>query len=223
MRIAAIAAISGATALVTSATVANARINHEADERTFDVVAEVPRRTVAIVFGAKVEEDGTPSPALADRLQGAVDLYHAGRVGHLLMTGDNRFADYDEVTGMRTWAIAHGVPAAAITRDYAGLDTYDSCLRARRVFGVTDAVLVTQAFHLARALYLCRHHGIDAVGLAVSDWQFHPERSGHIYTRDKQVSYTVREWVARANATVDAEFRNREPAIGGPYEGLGET
>jgi vancomycin permeability regulator SanA len=223
LRIALIAGLAVGTAVVGAATAANASINHEADALAYGDVGAVPRRSVAIVFGAKVEDDGTPSPALADRLQGAVDLYRDGRVMHLLMTGDNRVAGYDEVSAMRTWAMARGVPASAITRDYAGLDTYDSCLRARTIFGVTDAVLVTQAFHLPRALYLCRHHGIDAVGLAVSDWQFRPEQSGHVYTRDKQISYTVREWIARANATLDAEVWHRQPAVGGPYEGLGQT
>jgi vancomycin permeability regulator SanA len=223
MRAASIALVAGVVASVATATAANARIGHEADGRAYDEVAGVPHRTVAIVFGAMVSPDGVPSPALTDRLQGAVDLYRAGRVSHLLMTGDNSRPDYDEVSGMRAWAMDHGVPATAITRDYAGLDTYDSCLRARSVFGVRDAVLVTQAFHLPRALYLCRRQGIDAVGLAVADWQHHPERSGTVYPRDMQLSYGVREWLARANATLDTEVRHRGPALGGPYEGLRPT
>jgi vancomycin permeability regulator SanA len=136
------------------------------------------------------------------------------------MTGDNRRPDYDEVTAMRNWAIAEGVPASAITRDHAGLDTYDSCVRARTVFGVHDAVLVTQAYHLPRALYLCRGQGIDAVGLAVPDWQHNPERARTDYPRYKQVSYTVREWMARPYARVEAELLRRGPAIPGSYEGL---
>jgi vancomycin permeability regulator SanA len=221
LRIAAIALLAAGTAVVATATAANARMHTDADALTYDEVTIVPPRRVAIVFGSKVEADGAPSPALADRLHGAIALYRAGRVEHLLMTGDNRTAEYDEVTSMRSFALAQGVPATAITRDHAGLDTYDSCLRARTIFGVHDAVLVTQSFHLPRALYLCRRHGIDAVGLAVADWQHNPEQ-GHPYTRDKQIHYTVREWVARVNARVDAEVWHRDPAIGGPYLGLGE-
>jgi vancomycin permeability regulator SanA len=223
LRIAGIAVLAAVTATTAAATAANARIVHDAGAVAYDDVTAVPHRRVAIVFGALVGPDGVPSPALTDRLQGAVDLFHAGRVDHLLMTGDNSRADYDEVSAMRAWALARGVPAEAITRDYAGLDTYDSCLRARTVFGVADAVLVTQAFHLPRALYLCRRQGIDAVGLSVADWQHHPERSPTVYPRDMQISYTVREWLARVDATVDTELRRRGPAVGGPYEGLRQT
>jgi vancomycin permeability regulator SanA len=223
VRIALIVALAAMAAALTTAVAADAHIVRAADGLSYDDVPAVPVRTVAIVFGAMVGPDGLPSPALTDRLRGAVELYRAGRVGHLLMTGDNRRPDYDEVTVMRAWAIAAGVPADAITRDYAGLDTYDSCLRARTVFGVRDAVLVTQAYHLPRALYLCRDQGIDAVGLAVADWQHHPERSGTVYPRDMQVGYTVREWLARVNATVDARLLHRGPAIPGPYEGLRAT
>jgi vancomycin permeability regulator SanA len=215
--------LSGLAAALSGATAANARVTGAADGLAYDDAAAVPTRTVAIVFGTLVEPDGSPSDRLADRLRGAVDLYRAGRVGHLLMTGDNRRPDYDEVSAMRAWALDAGVPAAAITRDYAGLDTYDSCVRARDVFGVHDAVLVTQAYHLPRALYLCRRQGIDAVGLAVPDWEHRAERAQADYPLHKQVNHTVREWFARANAIVDAQVLRRGPAIPGPYEGLRPT
>jgi vancomycin permeability regulator SanA len=221
LRIVLLVMLAGAVAVTATAEAASRRILAEAAPLAHDDVTAVPARRVAVVFGAKVEADGKPGPALTDRLRGAVDLYRAGRVSHLLMTGDNRFETYDEVTAMRDWAVAAGVPTEAITRDFAGLDTYDSCWRARAIFGVRDAVLVTQAFHVSRALYLCRRQGIDAVGLAVPDWQHLPERSPTVYPREMQLQYTVREWLARANATVDAEIRQRDPAIGGPYEGLG--
>jgi vancomycin permeability regulator SanA len=223
VRIGVIAVLAGLCAVLTTAAVANVRISRTTEALAYDDVPAVPTRTVAVVFGALVEAGGRPSNALADRLRAAVDLYRAGRVRHLLMTGDNRRSTYDEVTALRAWAIAEGVPAEAITRDYAGLDTYDSCLRARTVFGVRDAVLVTQAFHLPRALYLCRHHGIDAVGLAVADWQHHPERSGTVYPLHERLAYPVREWLGRANATLDAELWQRAPAVPGPFEGLQPT
>jgi vancomycin permeability regulator SanA len=188
-----------------------------------DDVAAVPHRTVGLVFGAGVDADGRPTPALADRLKAGIALYRAGRVDHLLLSGDNSRHDYDEVTAMRDVVLAGGVPADRITRDYAGFDTYDSCARAVSIFGVRDAVLVTQDFHLPRALYLCRHQGIDAVGLAVPDWQHRPERSGTDYPLGLRVTYTLREWLARTKSVFDAEVLHRGPAVGGPFEGLHAT
>jgi vancomycin permeability regulator SanA len=203
--------------------VANTIVTRGASGLARDDVSAVPHRSVAIVFGAGVDPDGRPTPALADRLAAAIALYRAGRVDHLLLTGDNSRRDYDEVTAMRAVVLAAGVPAERITRDYAGFDTYDSCARAVSVFGVRDAVLVTQDFHLPRALYLCRHQGIDAVGLAVPDWQHRPERSGTDYPLGLRVSYTLREWVARTKSVFDARVLHRAPAVGGPFEGLRAT
>ncbi len=125
----------------------------------------VPARPVAIVFGAAVYRDGRPSPVLADRVATAVALYRAGRVRGLLLSGDNRFADYNEPAAMAELARAAGVPADALMLDYAGRRTFDTCWRAYHIFGVRQAVLVTQRFHLPRALYLCRAVGLDAVGV----------------------------------------------------------
>jgi vancomycin permeability regulator SanA len=202
---------------------ANVVVARGAQGLAHDEVAAVPHRTVALVFGAGVDPGGRPTPALADRLSAAIALYRAGRVDHLLLSGDNSRQDYDEVSAMRDVVLAAGVPAERVTRDYAGFDTYDSCARAVSIFGVRDAVLVTQDFHLPRALYLCRHQGIDAVGLAVPDWQHRPERSGTDYPLGLRVSYTLREWLARTKSVADAQVLHRPPAIGGPFEGLRAT
>jgi SanA protein len=121
---------------------------------------------VALVFGAGITADGRPSPALADRVWVAAELYRTGKVQKLLMSGDNRFTYYNEPGAMRQYALQRGVPDADIVLDYAGRRTYDSCYRAGCIFGVSDAVLVTQWFHLDRALYTCDKLGIDAVGVA---------------------------------------------------------
>lgn len=130
-------------------------------ERT---AADVPYRPVAIVFGASAV-GGVPSEYLAGRLNVALSLYRHGKVSVLLVTGDNSRPDYDEPTAMMDYLVAHGVPAARIVRDFAGFDTWESCVREREIFGVTSATLVTQDFHLPRALMLCRAAGIDAVGV----------------------------------------------------------
>jgi vancomycin permeability regulator SanA len=179
----------------------------------------VPERGVAIIFGAGLI-NGRPSPALADRVRGGVDLYRSGRVRHLLMSGDNSQVSYDEVTAMHDYAIGLGVPAAAITRDYAGFSTYETCYRARAIFGVGEAVLVTQGYHLPRAVYTCRALGIDALGLAIPDWSHHPERSTTRYGVEQQVAYSLREWLAGAKALAQLHLTRPSPTFLGPFEGL---
>jgi vancomycin permeability regulator SanA len=215
----AVVALVALVAVVTT----NVMVTKGADGLAFDDPASVPVRPVAIVFGAGLV-NGEPSPALADRVHGAVLLYQQGRVTHLLMTGDNSVVEYDEVTAMRKQAMDEGVPAAAITRDYAGFNTYDSCYRARDVFGVRSAVLVTQDYHLPRALYSCRELGIDAVGLIIPDWQHHPENlTRGQYPWLQSSYYMAREWFARSKAVLGAKVTHPSPQFLGPYEGLHET
>jgi vancomycin permeability regulator SanA len=128
--------------------------------------AEAPEAPVALVLGKLVAPDGTPSPLLQARLELAYRLYSSGRVSSILVSGDGGSRPgYDEVGGMRRWLMEHGVPADAIMSDPAGFDTFDSCTRARRLFGVERALVVTQSYHLPRAVALCRHAGIDAAGV----------------------------------------------------------
>lgn len=135
---------------------------------TYTAAEAVPARRVAIVFGAQVRPGGLPSAALAHRLDAAIALYRAGKVERLLMSGDGRARNYDEPAAMRAYALAHGVPETAIERDSAGLRTYDSCQRARAVYGLSEAVLVTQEYHLPRAIYTCERVGVRAVGFAAA-------------------------------------------------------
>lgn len=120
---------------------------------------------VAIVFGAAVR-NGIATPILQDRVARAVELYRAGKVRKLLMSGDNRFIDYNEPEAMRQVALRLGVRDEDIVLDYAGRSTYDTCYRARAIFGLNQAVLVTQRFHLPRALLLCESFGIHVTGYA---------------------------------------------------------
>ncbi|MFF4962271.1 vancomycin high temperature exclusion protein [Streptomyces sp. NPDC001222] len=138
-----------------------------ADDR-LRAVADVPRTEVAVVFGAGLW-DGEPSPYLAHRLDAAARLYREGRIGVVLVTGDNSRADYDEPDAMRTYLTRHGVPDEQIVSDYAGFDTWDSCVRARKIFGVDRAVLISQGFHIRRAVALCQAAGITSYGVGVDD------------------------------------------------------
>ena len=201
----------------------NLLVTRSVDGAGYDDVASVPVTPVAIVFGAGVV-DGKPTPALAERVHGAAELYRQGKVSHVLMTGDHSTVAYDEVSAMKDQAVAEGVPADAITRDYAGFSTYDSCYRARDVFGVRSAVLVTQDYHLSRALFTCRELGIDAVGLRISDWQHAPDKAqSQWWTTDIAASYTAREWLSRTKAVLAAKVTHPQPTFLGPYEGLRET
>jgi len=129
-------------------------------------VQVVPIKDVAIVFGASVNpENMLPSDMLADRVLTGVDLYKNGRVKKIVMSGDNRYSHYNEPLVMGKFAENQGVPAEDIILDYAGRRTYDTCVRAGKIFGIKSAVLVTQKYHLYRALYTCRAMGIDVVGV----------------------------------------------------------
>jgi len=130
--------------------------------RTFIGAADVPARDVALVLGAAVWRNG-PSPYLQGRLNVAADLYRAGKVKVIIVSG-TRDVGYNEPDAMRAALIADGVPAERIVPDYAGFDTYSSCQRARDVFGVRSLTVVSQAYHVPRAVAACRMLGVDAIG-----------------------------------------------------------
>jgi SanA protein len=172
----------------------------------FSLPSELPAHGVAIVFGAE-ERNGRPSAALADRIEAAAELYHSGKVRKLLMTGDNRFVNYNEPQAMRDYALQLGVPEQDIVLDYAGRRTYDSCYRARAIFGVEEAVLVTQAFHLPRAMYLCQHLGVQPVGYVAHHRYF---------SRRLRLIWNLRETLACAAAWFDVNIRQPVPVLGEP-------
>ena len=165
---------------------------------------EAARAPVAIVLGAAVDADGQPSPWLAHRLDTAAELYTSGRVEAILVSGDNRRAGYDEPTVMRSYLLSRGIPDQAIALDYAGFDTYDTCVRARRIFGIERALLVTQDFHEPRAVAICRSVGLDVDGV------------GDSRARSDRIGWTVsgvRERAAAIKAVVDVVSR-RDPTLG---------
>ncbi len=171
---------------------------------------QVPLQPIAIVFGAGIWEDGTPTPMLADRIEGAIGLYKLGRVKKLLMTGDNSSEDYNEVKAMAQYAQARGVPAGNIVLDYAGFSTYESCYRAKEIFGIKQAVLVTQRYHLPRAVYTCEHLGINVVGLGMADWGQYPDSSMRYYS--------FRESFSTLKACWEVHITHPRPTFLGPIE-----
>jgi len=167
--------------------------------------SEVPARRAAIVFGAGLWRDGTATPVLYDRVATAADLYFSGKVEKLLMSGDNRFVDYNEPWVMRGVALELGVPEQAIVLDYAGRRTYDSCYRAQAIFGLEEAILVTQRFHLPRALYTCNQLGLDSVGV---------EADLRAYRRSSMLYWSMRELLATAAALWDLHVSHPVPVLG---------
>ena len=119
-----------------------------------------------LVLGCGVRADGTPTPMLADRLQRAIELYNAGYAPKLLMSGDHGQQNYDEVSAMKRYALAQGVPAEDIFLDHAGFSTYESIYRAQAIFGAERVIIVTQQYHLHRALYIANAFGLNATGVA---------------------------------------------------------
>jgi SanA protein len=142
-----------------------ARVRHSSETFMYHSTADAPARFTGIVLGCRVNGDG-PSACLEERLSAALALYEQGRVQRLLVSGDHGTKQYDEVNAMRDWFVQHGVPAQHVFLDHAGFDTYDTMVRARKVFNVHDALVISQAFHLPRAIYLARSIGIDAIGVS---------------------------------------------------------
>jgi SanA protein len=168
--------------------------------------SDVPTRRVAIVFGAGLTRSGEATPILKDRVETGARLYFSGKVEKLLMSGDNRFVEYNEPEAMRQYALSLGVPDKDIVLDYAGRRTYDSCYRAKEIFGVKEAILVTQQFHLARALFLCNALGLDGVGV---------EAKNLIYLKRSLLFWNLRELPATVTAFADILTRP-QPVLGNP-------
>lgn len=159
-------------------------------------------RPVVIVPGAGLRPDGGPSIYLERRLTAARDLYRAGTVQQILVSGDASTPYHDEPAAMTTWLVDQGVPADAVVQDGGGLDTHDTCVRAHDVYGVTSAIVVTQDYHVRRMLFSCQAAGIDVVGVGVA--------STSATARD-WVTWHLRELPASWKAFLDAAVR-RPPA-----------
>ncbi len=162
---------------------------------------------VGLVLGAGLTQTGQPTPFLAARLDVAAQLYRAGKVTVLLVSGDNRAANYNEPDAMRTYLVGrHGIPAEHVVTDYAGRDTYDSCVRAVRIFDVTRALVISQGYHVPRAVAICRAIGLDALG--VGDWT--AEQYADVWRSGAQ-----RELLANVKAAADV-LTSRDPVLGAP-------
>jgi vancomycin permeability regulator SanA len=165
----------------------------------------VPPTSVAVVFGAGLWGNGRPSSVLRDRVKTATVLYFAGKVEKLLMSGANPSIYYNEPESMKGYALELGVPEQDIVLDYAGRSTYETCYRARDIFGLNDVILVTQRFHLPRALYICNALGIHAVGVPADQRK---------YRLRALLYWHLREIPATLNAFWQVHFSHPLPFLG---------
>jgi SanA protein len=155
---------------------------------------DIPESYTALVLGAGVYKDNRPSPILRDRVNAAVELYKAGKVKKLLMSGDNRRKDYDEPTVMIDLAISLGVPKEDIQGDFAGRRTYDSCWRAKNIFSQDKLIIVTQSFHMTRSILLCESLGIQSYGfISDRDW----------YTDAQWSAWALRDKISTVKSLID--------------------
>jgi SanA protein len=195
----------GAAVVLLMALLAEWRIGAEG-ARCFAVAAVPPTRTALVLGTGPRLADGTPNAFFATRIRAAVDLYRAGTVDRILVSGDNHRAGYDEPTEMRAALLARGVPDAAIRRDFAGFRTLDSVVRAKAVFGCDRVVIVSQRWHNERALYLAWAAGLDAVAADAAEpavWV---------------PGLWWRERLARMRCLLDVHLLGTEPRFPGPPE-----
>ncbi|HTV39331.1 MAG TPA: ElyC/SanA/YdcF family protein [Candidatus Sulfotelmatobacter sp.] len=177
--------------------------------RIYRSIDAMPEREVGLVLGtSRLTRRGKPNLHFNQRIAAAVALYRAGKVHHLLVSGDNHVATYDEPTDMRNALVAAGVPTNAITCDYAGFHTLDSVVRAKLVFGLSRCTIISEEFHCPRALWIAQQHDLDAVAFAAPD----------VSLKSWSVQADVREQLARAWCGVDLYLLHRGPKFPGPRE-----
>ena len=165
-----------------------------------------PKNDVGIIFGAGINGD-KPSKYLKDRLDAGILLYKAKRINKILLSGDNGSEEYDELTVMKNYCFKHGVDTSKIFIDYAGFDTYSTMYRAKHIFKIKKATLISQKYHLNRAIYIGKHLGIKSVGYSANKGEY----SGYEYV-------TFREYLSIFKSFFDV-LRNREPHfLGNPID-----
>lgn len=194
-------------------TVVQIRVYYSSSGKIFDA-KNAPNSQAAIILGAYVSQDGSLCDMLQDRVITGVELYKSGKVDKLLLSGDHGRVSYDEVNNMRKYAETLGVPTEDIFMDHAGFSTYESMYRAKEIFNVKSAIIVTQKFHMPRALYIADKIGVEAAGV---------NADRHIYY-GSQV-YSIREILARVKAVFQVTTNAKPTFLGEqiPIDGDGRA
>ncbi len=167
----------------------------------YDAVTEIPSAQAALIPGAAIFEDGALSSIFLDRVDKAIELYNAGKVSKILVSGDNSTVSHNEVNPVRLYLISKNIPDEDIFLDHAGFDTYSSMYRARDIFGVTSLIVSTQSFHLPRAVFIAHRLGIEAYGVNAD--------VGHMLFRNY-----IRELLANVKAVFNLVLHTKPKYLG---------
>lgn len=187
---------------------ANILVVSYSSSRCYTDVNEIPYNRVGLVLGTTdTLKNGRANLYFRFRMESAAELYHNGKINRILVSGDNHIKNYDEATAMLNALVALGVPDTAIKCDYAGFSTYDSMIRAKKVWGLDKMTIISQHWHNQRALYIARSAGIDAVAFDAND----------LKSRKLKLKYTIREWFSRTKALWNIIF-NKQPHFLGQQE-----
>lgn len=194
--------------LILVISVCNIWIVKSTEEMVYSDFALLPNHRIALVLGTSHRvAGGGPNPFFQKRIDMAATLYRLGKVDHFILSGDNSTRYYNEPVEMKKALIRQGVPATAITLDYAGLRTLDSVVRSKKIFGQNKIVIITQPFHSYRALFISRYYDMDAVAMVADDPT--PERTFKV---------TLREYLARTKAVLDLYVFKTDPRFLGEKE-----
>lgn len=194
-------ALLAGVALLTFIVVCNALVKHSAKDKIFSSLDEIPANAVALVLGTNPQgPDGFNNPYFQYRINAAAELYHAGKVQHIIVSGDNSRKSYNEPAAMQEALEKKGIPRSAITLDYAGFRTLDSVVRCREIFQQTQFTVISQQFHNERALFIAKENDLDVIAYNATN----PFR--------KEINKTqIREYLARCKAVLDIYLLNKQP------------
>jgi SanA protein len=196
---------------IASIPLATSLIERAAAGRVYSDVAQVPHRRAGLVLGcAERLGGGYPNPFFTTRIEAAANLYRAGKVDYLIVSGDNHRKGYDEPTDMKCALMRAGVPENRIVCDYAGFRTLDSVVRAKAVFGQDQVTVISQSFHARRAIFLAKHRGVDAIAFAAAE-----------VDAVSAFSTRCREQLSKVNAVLDIYVFHRRPKFLGPKVPVG--
>lgn len=174
----------------------NVWISYESKDFVQSETNQLPSCKVGLLLGtSKMLKNGNQNPFFTYRINATIQLYKAGKIKHVLISGDNSTKAYNEPEDMMNELIAAGIPADKISLDYAGFDTYDSVLRANKIFGQYSFIVISQRFHAERAVYIARRYGFDVWGFAAQD-----------VSTSKSFMTHVREYFARVKAYVEVKL-----------------
>lgn len=190
---------------IASTVAANLIVERSAEGKVFSDIKSVPHRKVALLLGTSpLNRLGRPNTYFTNRILTAAELYRSGKIDYIIASGDNHTRKYDETTAMRDSLIANGVPSDRIITDFAGFRTLDSVVRAKEVFGCDSLTIISQADHDARALYIAKANGIDAVAVEA------PILAGRLV----RIRLAIREWLARDKMMLDLLFGRKPHFLG---------